>query len=393
MNMRYLRKSLVTLGAAFFISAPAGFAQNGGEAFPPDLEGYLSAGTSAVYNLDFKSAEEQLARAVQIRPDHPAAYFFQLMLIWYRLTYDCLLNRNPPMEKKLLDQAERTIDISKTYIEKSGHPEVGYLYLGGALGAKGWFHVTRNQWVRAYLSGKKGYSNMLKVVELDPEVYDAYLGIGMFEYYAATLGPTLKALASFSIRGDRERALRHLRFAEFKSRFVRLEAAYFQWNAANDEQRYDDAERKAAALTHSFPDSPLFLWCRIKTAFDQKKWDVVMQECERYILRANAGPQREFYLSPYELLMSKVLYHYAVSAWNIRNFRLAKQLLDSVIDQPTEFEGWKSLAYLRRGELFDIEGKRMDAQAKYRAVLKYPDVWDSHKLARQRIRDPYHLND
>lgn len=365
-------------------------ATNSSEAFPAKLDADLSAGASAIYQLDFKSAEKHFYRAIQLQPEHPAAYFFLLMLTWYRLTYDSLSNRNAGLEKNLIEQAEFTFAKAKEFSKNEQTQTVGYLYMGGASGAKGWYHVTRNQWIRAYFAGKKGYALVQKAVELDPELFDAYLGIGMYEYYAATLGPALKALASFSIRGDKEKAIRNLRLAELKSKYVRLEAAYFLWNAALDEGRLDVALEKIKLLNHSFPDSPLFKWCEIQTLYVQKKWEEVIKKGEEFISLANAGPQPENFVSPYELLMSKALYHCGMSALNLRNIKLAKSYFDRTIDQPAEFQGWKVWAYLRRGELFDLEGKRLDALGKYRAILRFPEFWDSHKIARQRIKESYH---
>ena len=266
---------------------------------------------------------------------------------------------------------------------------MGYLYWGGALGAKGWYHVTRSQWVRAYFSGKKGYSYVKKVAEIDPNVFDAYLGIGMYEYYAATLGPTLKALASFSIRGEKATAMRYLRLAELRSRYVRLEASYFIWNADLEEGRLDEALEKAESLKNAFPTSHLFRWCEIQTLFAQKRWEEVLKRSEEFVYLAESGPQPEGYRSPFERLLSKVYYHCGLSAEHLNRPKQAKLYFDKAIDQYAEFQGWKVLAYLRRGELFDLEGKRMDALGKYRAVLKFRDIWDSHKTARKLIREPY----
>jgi len=281
------------------------------------------------------------------------------------------------------------IKKAESYADDPDTAAVGYLYWGGALGAKGWFHVTRGNWVRAYLSGKKGYNHMKKVLELDPRVYDAYLGVGMFEYYAATLGPTLRSLASFAVRGDQEEAARYLTLAQTRSRYVRLEAGYFLWNAAVDEDRLEDAQARAQEFKRTFPESPFFRWCEIFTLFRMKKWREMLEVCDEYFARAYAGPQPHNYVNPFEKLLSKILYHCGLAAYRMGDFRLAKDFFDRTIDQKTEFEGWKILAYLRRGEIFDLEGKRTEALVKYRAVLKYPDIYDSRKTARARIRRPY----
>src|SRR5258706_5327131 len=123
----------------FFNAAPI-LAQHNGNAqadpFPAKLEEDLSAGTTAAYQLDFASARRHFERAIELDPDHPAAYFFQLMSYWYELTYDSLMNRNPRLEKALEDQAELTSDKAEAYCKNPETSAVGYLYWGGAQGAK-----------------------------------------------------------------------------------------------------------------------------------------------------------------------------------------------------------------------------------------------------------------
>ena len=131
------------------------------------------------------------------------------------------------------------------------------------------------------------------------------------------------------------------------------------------------------------------MWSEIQTLYAQKKWTEVIKKSEEFIFRAQLGPQPEGYTCPFELLVSKVLCYSGMSALNLGDFYLAKHYFDKTIDSPSEFQGWKIMAYLRRGELFDMEGKRLDALGKYRTVLQFSDVWDSHKSARKRIKEPY----
>jgi len=379
--------SIFILLTVWVFFPPITFCQT--DPFPAVLEDDLSKGTSAIYLLDFDLAHQHFQKAIEIDPSHPAAYFFDVMCAWYELTYDSLALRDPQREKRLEDLADLASRKAEVYSKNPETAAVGYLYWGGALGAKGWYHVTRGHWVRAYLSGKKGYNYMRKVIHLDTHLYDAYLGVGMFEYYTATLGPTLKALASFSIRGDKEEAAQYLTLAQTQSRYVKLEAAYFLWNAAVEEDRLEEAHARALELKNIFPESPFFRWCEIFTLFRMKKWREMLKACDVYFALAYAGPQPYNYVNPHEKLLSKVLYHCGLAAYQLRDVRKAKDFFDRTIDQKSEFHGWKVLAYLRRGEIFDLEDKRTEALVKYRAVLKYPDVYDSKKIARARIRKPY----
>ena len=48
-----------------------------------------------------------------------------------------------------------------------------------------------------------------------------------------------------------------------------------------------------------------------------------------------------------------------------------------------------SLSHLRAGQALDALGKRAEAMAEYKIVLKRENVFDSHKLASQYVKTPY----
>ncbi len=376
--------------AALALSArPASARADGSAAFPPELEADLSAGATAIYYLQFDTARHHLDNIIRIRPDHPAAYFFTAMATWYEITYDSLLHRDSGLDREFEDMIDKTIGVSKRFSKDNATEAAGNLYWGGGLGAKGWRLVSRRQWVKAYLSGKKGFALMQNAMERDPALYDAYLGVGMYEYYAATLGPVLKVLSSFLVRGNREEGLRYLYAAQTKSRYVRMEAAYFMWNAFMDEGRLSEAEEKLAFLMSTIPQSPLFEWCEIQTLFYQKRWEDVLVKGEAYERMAHSGPQPRGRKSPHQLLLAKVYYHCGLAALNLKSIAMAHRYFDRAISEPSAFQGWRTMALLRRGELWDLEGNRAKAEEDYRGAQAMPDVWDSKSIAKARIKYPY----
>ena len=51
--------------------------------------------------------------------------------------------------------------------------------------------------------------------------------------------------------------------------------------------------------------------------------------------------------------------------------------------------GIVTMAHLRAAQTLDLIGKRDDAIAQYRAVLRRPSVYDSYEEARRGLREPY----
>jgi tetratricopeptide (TPR) repeat protein len=342
----------------FALRAFPSHAQSAMESAPSrDFNEALSSGATAVYLLNFGLAESQFRRAIEIAPEHPAGYFFLAVLRWYQLVYDTPFNKDSEVEKNFRDQLEVSIEKAKGYAENPATRAVGLQYWGAALGTKGKYFIVREKWVRAYFTGRKAYTFLQDSFHLNPSVTDVRLGLGMYEYYAATLAPTLRALASFAISGDRDKAMEHITAAEKNGSFVRMEATLFLWEAAVQEGRFADAQCFLDTLDRNIPNSPLFQWCRIQTEYVQGHWENVITDGDQFIGRAARAPQFRGTADPHQKLLSKVLYHCGMSAFRLKRMNEAKLYFDAAIDQHPDFTGWKTLAYLRRGEIFDMEGK------------------------------------
>ena len=101
-------------------------------------------------------------------------------------------------------------------------------YLGGAYGNLGRYYAMNKSWWNAYWDGKKGKNYLKDVVEKNPKYYDAYLGLGIYHYYADVLPKFIK-LFSFilGIEGDKKLGFQELQLAISKSKNTKTEAMFF----------------------------------------------------------------------------------------------------------------------------------------------------------------------
>ena len=84
-------------------------------------------------------------------------------------------------------------------------------------------------------------------------------------------------------------------------------------------------------------------------------------------------------------------YHCGAAYYNVGELRTAQEYFERAIDRNGAFVGWRAMAYLRKGELHDLDGERDHAVECYKRVLEFPKVWDSHKSAKERIKKPFRL--
>src|SRR3979490_2225949 len=91
---------------------------------------------------------------------------------------------------------------------------------------------------------------------------DAYLGLGLYNYYVDTLSAMAKVLRFFMgiPGGDKRVGLRQLETAATKGEMVQKGAVFsMAKNLRNYDFDYAGASTTAAPLTSEFPENPLFL--------------------------------------------------------------------------------------------------------------------------------------
>jgi hypothetical protein len=136
-----------------------------------------------------------------------------------------------------------------------------YFLRGMVLGTEGMVHLQDREYLDSYSKGKSAVSALETSLQIDPTYYDAYLGLGMFEYYCSKLTGAIKILAwlvGFSGNTERgleyvNKAMTHGKYAEGAAK-VFLAYAYIQY-----EERLDEGVELAQSLRGKHPRNPTFI--------------------------------------------------------------------------------------------------------------------------------------
>jgi predicted Zn-dependent protease len=91
---------------------------------------------------------------------------------------------------------------------------------------------------------------------------DAYLGLGLYNYYVDTLSAMAKILRFFMgiPGGDKREGLRQLEIASTKGELTQVEARFnMAKNLRNYDRDYARAEQAAAPLLAKYPENGIFL--------------------------------------------------------------------------------------------------------------------------------------
>ncbi len=350
----------------------------------PGADERYDRGIAYMYRLDFDRAGEEFREIVKLDPQNPAGYFALAALSWWRYSQNFDMQDSfKSMENEFLSNSDKVIDLSKKMVKEGRSLDQAYFFMGSAYGLQGRWYAVRRSWFKAYLRGKKGRKYLKKCVDVNPAVYDAFLGLGIFDYYAATLPGALGLGAKLFVGGDRRRGMEYVKLAKDKGRFFKVEARFFLIEIYSmHEKDFKAAYAESEELRALDPGNMLFRLGEIMTHIQAKDWQGVLSECEAFLGAWQVKPQGGLesqlamvYLSAGDALIAMQRYEEA-AAWLTRGI------------EKTGFreKGWVTYCYLRRAEALDLAGRRAEALADYKTAAARPNFWDSKKYAKAGIK-------
>ena len=223
----------------------------------------------AVNLVDHHEYEEALRTfetLIKEFPDHPIGYFgsaatYQTVMRNYRMNlyeaeYDSMLNT--------------AIDIGAGAVTKNKRDAVAWFYLGGAYGFRGLYKVRKHDWVGAFADGLKGVRALERALDLDPTLYDAYYGLGLYHYWRSAKGKVL-GIPIFFAR-DKEKGIREIWKAIEKGRYSEVSGKYALVATYYDNEEYEKAWTLNQELYERFPTDPSCLYMRSRLAEKRGDW-------------------------------------------------------------------------------------------------------------------------
>jgi len=381
-----------------FCAAPL----RGGQFVPPSCEGVKPftlgteidsrwlAGIDNMYRLKFLKANENFKALMLSDPASPAGYLALAALSWWQFSQNYDLTRNTDTQRaEFLGYARTAIKKAETQIKANKDDASAYFMLGTAYGLIGRWYAVEHSWWQAYTNGTKGRKNLAKAVELNPCIYDAYAGLGIFNYYADTLPGALRLTALLFVHGSRNEGIRQLQLAADNGKFFATEAKLFYIGIlVQFEKNYPLAIKLASDLSKSQPDNDFFRFSELLTRFNSNDWEGTLtgaQELIKIAAENKNGLNEQLalvYLAAGEAELMKDNYDAAE-----RYFTLG------ITNTAYPDKGWVSYCYLRRGQLYDALGEREKALADYRIVLERDNFWDTREIASKSRKKPVTLEE
>jgi tetratricopeptide (TPR) repeat protein len=236
---------------------------------PPDA-------TKAIDLMYLGKPEEAIALAHKLeglRPDNPLGYLIEADVLWWNIyckwserkynTIDAWSHSRPADADDNADLAlaDKVASMAEASIAQIDTAEME-LYAGLGYASRARLLALRYQKMPVARAGVEARKHLLRCLELDPQMADAYLGLGLYNYYVDTLSAMAKILRFFMgiPGGDKKVGLHQLEIASTKGELTQVEARF---NMARSLRNYDfdyaRAEKAAAPLVAGYPENCIFL--------------------------------------------------------------------------------------------------------------------------------------
>ena len=361
-------------------------------------------GLSQIFNMDYDQAVETFSSLNTAYPQHPAPLLYMATAVWLRELYEGVdLNidkfiapgyldrpsdREMPSQEKqaFLDLVEESQGLAEAILkEEPKHKDARY-FLGSCYGLSAAFALTidrsRN---RAFKEGRKAYKEHKRLLEVDPDYYDAYLSVGLYEYIVGNLPWYVKWLAALiGFHGSGKRGLEYLSLAAEKGSYVADEARALQMVLWMREKEFDKALERARSLHQEFPRS----------------WHWYLNQAQILEKMGSTETAADMYLTvlrwaeegrPNYAKIKLPVFRFVVGEklMELKRPRLALEQFERLLENPQTPEQERALSHLRAGQILDLQGRRTEAVAHYTKVLEIEEFDDPHKRARNFLRKPY----
>lgn len=351
-----------------------------------DLDRTIKAGLNELYNLHFDEALATFKTVESQAQDHPMVAFGIASVHWWRLSV-YVLETDPVESEAFLKAADECIRLSEKKIEKGDLTGEGYLTLGGTYGILGRWKATNRQWMSAYFSGRKAVKYLRRSLKINPQLKDANMGLGIFDYFVATLPSVVRALAFLGANNDPKVGIRELEEAAREGTYARTPARLFLMDIYSNWER--NAERSFEIirdLRNEFPVSPFIHMLHVIALYNHNKLAELHKEAMDYVERVKKGIYQEAFYP--EAFFSAGLSHFKARDW-----QKAVEQFDQAVQHGNNRNPFFIWAHLYKGYALDALKKRDQAEAEYKFVLDEKRRWGSHDHAKARLKKPFSENE
>jgi tetratricopeptide (TPR) repeat protein len=266
-------------------------------------------GINKLMDGDFGGATEAFHRLQTLDPGSAVGYLLEADENWWKIylteadlvdpdVFEARTEAVTPYDRDFARTVDLAITKAEARIKAHRDEALNCFYEGMAYGLRAQLEALRDHALATARAGKKLRNLSLLALKLDPNLNDAWFGVGLYNYFVDTL-PTYVKMLRFLILlpgGDRVEGLRQMRVAMDKGQLVAAEAKFHlakNYSRAIDRQ-YATSLELFRQMQRQYPHQPL--WDLLTGSTELRMGNVKDGEAlYRKVIDETAHPQSELW--------------------------------------------------------------------------------------------------
>ena len=283
-----------------------------------EVEEIILQGLDYVHQDETFKAVDEFKKLIELFPDDPIGYFYvsatlQTMMDDFR-NYSYLDEFNKYMDLAIEKGEER---------KKRGNLTAhDCLYLGGAIGYRGINKALTGDWFGAFVDGLKGKGYLEKALELNPEFYDVYYGLGTYHFWKSLKSKIFWWLPF--VKDNRQMGIDMIKLAIEKGKYSTEDAKYALVRIYVENKEYQNAFAMIEKLSKSKPDRPFLLWFLGRAQLETKMYKEAINAYQTLLKTLVASP---YYHPEGEV---ECRYWLALAYFENENFEDSRKQIDAI---------------------------------------------------------------
>jgi len=336
---------------------------------------------------------------IKLAPDDPAGPQCMAASLWvqqlnesWELKATLYSTKTYAQENKLQDpkrkQEFRTWirtakQLSETRLKRDPKDQEALYFLGAAEGLEAAFAAAvERRFMASMRSGSDAVGHHRELLKLNPQLRDAELTIGLYDYIIGSLPLPLKLVAgSFGVRGSKKRGLQTLETVAREGNWARDVALVLLVDLYKREKRWADAIAVSKALASRYEANYLFklqLADALSNAQSRNAEEIV--DIFEGLLKVRS-------LEPSAIDL--IHFRYGETLLAMGDSSRALNHFQRLLSHKTGDPALKSLSHLRFAQCLDLLGKRPEAVAEYRSIVENSSDASFKDEAKQGIKEPF----
>ncbi len=353
-------------------------ARTGGRAVVHNrLDALIDSTVENTYNYRFGHALEFTDSMMAEYPKMPEGYVYRCGIYSKMIAEDCF--RSPDSIWNVYHViVDKACSLSKKRVESAPDNVHRLFYYASALVYRSRYEAAKSDWFGLMADGLKSRKILEKAVKLDPHFYDAYSGIGAFNYYAAHLPWYLKPMALIlGINGNEKLGIEELKKAAERGSYSKAEAASFLADIVDvDKKNYSGIVKRALSLHRMYPGNLDFVRSLCFGYYRLHEYDKVLRFANPCLADYRGADSLRFVSLSYIRFYRGEAY-----AALRRNYGEAIADLSKIIEmgKPSVL---LSRAYYGRGSVYERMGEEDKAILDFKTAIKLNGDYNACRQAR-----------